>query len=370
MKGNDLAQRAAAALCVLLLWGGLLGSARAQSAPALSACCAVLMDGESGRILLEKEGEQEKPMASITKIMTALVAVERGDLQADVKILPEYLQTEGSSIYLKAGETVKLETLLYGLMLESGNDAALAIAGFCAGDTETFVSWMNEKAEQLGLSHTKFQNPSGLPDEDHYASAADMASITRAAMANESFAKIFSAKEMTLEGRSFRNHNKLLWQYEGAVGGKTGFTKAAGRTLVTCAKKGDRWLIAVTLDAPDDWNDHKNLFDYGFAAFSTQVLCTTEEKVAELAVQNGESNAISLFPKRNVSYPLQEGENVQSRVSLLPGCEQAPVARGETAGVLTYFLEEEPVAQVELLYHETIPMKNRSILERFLRLFG
>lgn len=369
MKGSFI-RRVTAIVCMLLFWGSQRVPARALSAPALSARCAVLMDGESGRILFEKDGEQARPMASITKIMTALVALERGDLQANVKILPEYLKTEGSSIYLKAGETVKLETLLYGLMLESGNDAALAIAGFCAGDTKTFVSWMNEKGEHFGLSHTKFQNPSGLPAEDHYASAADMARITRAAMQNETFARIFATKDITLEGRSFHNHNKLLWQYDGAIGGKTGFTKDAGRTLVTCAKRDDRWLIAVTLDAPDDWNDHRNLFDYGFEAFSPQLLCTTEEEVTELAVQNGESSAVSLFPKRDVSYPLQEGEQVQKRVSLLPGCEQAPVARGETAGMLTYFVDNQPVAQVELVYDETVPMKNWSILERFLRLFG
>ncbi len=366
----SIIQRIAAVACILFLWGRNGIEARALSAPALSARCAVLMDGKSGRILYEKEGETARPMASITKIMTALVAIEHGDLQADVEILPDYLQTEGSSIYLKAGEHVKLETLLYGLMLESGNDAALAIAGYCAGDTETFVSWMNEKADQLGLLNTQFQNPSGLPAEGHYASAADMARITRAAMQNETFAAIFGTKTITLEGRQFQNHNKLLWQYEGTIGGKTGFTKEAGRTLVTCAKQNDQWLIAVTLDAPDDWNDHKNLFDYGFETFAWQTLCQTDEEVTELAVQNGERDEVSLFPKYQVEYPLQEGEQVEERVSLLPDCEQAPVTRGETAGVLTYFLDGDPVVQVELIYGETIEIKNRSLLERLLRLFG
>jgi D-alanyl-D-alanine carboxypeptidase (penicillin-binding protein 5/6) len=370
MKQKAL-RRAAAAVFALLFWGSQMSGARAQSAPALSARCAVLMDGESGRILYEKEGDQPRAMASITKIMTALVAIEHcEDLQAEVEILPDYLQTEGSSIYLKAGDRVKLETLLYGLMLESGNDAALAIAGHCAGDVQTFVDWMNQRAAQMGLCHTSFQNPSGLPSEEHYASAADMAQITRAAMQNETFAKIFGTKDIVLENRSFHNHNKLLWQYEGAIGGKTGFTKAAGRTLVTCAQRNGQWLIAVTLDAPDDWNDHTNLFDYGFSAFVPQLLRGKEEEVTELTVQNGAYQTVSLFPKEDLRYPLQEGEQIQQRISLLPDCEKAPVARGETAGVLTYFLNGIPVGQVELVYGESVSVRNQSVLERFLRLFG
>lgn len=369
MKRMFLRQIAIVAI-LLLFWSCQIRGAQALPVPALSARCAVLMDGKSGRILYEKNGDAPRPMASITKIMTALVAIEHSEnLQAEVEILPDYLQTEGSSIYLKVGERVKLETLLYGLMLESGNDAAVAIAGFCAGDIRTFVGWMNQRAEQMGLCHTKFQNPSGLSVDEHYASAADMAKITREAMKNETFAKIFGTREIVLENRSFRNHNKLLWQYEGVIGGKTGFTKAAGRTLVTCAQRNGQWIIAVTLDAPDDWNDHKNLFDYGFASFPSVLLWKKEEEVTELAVQNGEQNTVSLFPKEDVWYPLQEGEQIEQRISLLPNCEQAPVTQGETAGILTYFLHGIPVGQVELIYGDSVPLQNKSVLERFLRLF-
>lgn len=321
--------------------------------PELSAQCAVLMDGNSGRVLLNRNGEAERPIASITKIMTALVSVERADLNEKVPVREEYTRTEGSSMYLKPGETITMEELLYGLLLESGNDAALAVAGHLGGNTETFVEWMNERAKALGLSHTHFVNPSGLNDEQHYSTALDMATITRAAMENETFSKIFSTKTIAIGDRYLKNHNRLLWEYPGAIGGKTGFTKCAGRTLVTCAKRGDQWLIAVTLNAPGDWADHTALFDYGFAAYPETQLCGEEEEICTIPVTCGNADAVAVRPKTSLYYPLNAGESVTTVLDV-PKSVRAPVKAGKKAGALTYLLDGNVMGKTELVYAEDV----------------
>ena len=176
---------------VLLTLAVLLCPSVRAAGPGISAASAILIDGESGRVLYAQNAEEERPIASITKLMTALVAVEsHPDLSEVVTIRPEWTGVEGSSMYLKAGEELTLEALLYGLLLASGNDAAVAIAGFCAGDVDTFVAWMNDKAAELGMEHTHFENPNGLNDEGHYSTAADMAALARVVMEHEALAKI------------------------------------------------------------------------------------------------------------------------------------------------------------------------------------
>ena len=183
------------------------------------------MDADSGRVLYESNAHRQRLIASTTKLMTALVALESGHrLDEVVTIDPRWAGAEGSSIYLKPGEQVRLETLLYGMLLRSGNDAALAVAGFCAGSVEDFVERMNRKAAELGMSDTHFENPNGLDGEAHYSSAYDMALLARACLKNETLAGMVSAKSVTMEGRTFTNHNKLLWRYEGCIGLKTGYT--------------------------------------------------------------------------------------------------------------------------------------------------
>lgn len=229
------------------------------TAPENTAAAAILMDADSGRVLYEKNAREERLIASTTKLMTALVAVEsHPDLQETVAIKKEWLDVEGSSIYLKEGERLTLETLLYGLLLQSGNDAAVAIAGFCAGDVESFVAWMNQRAKDLGMSQTQFKNPNGLNQEGHYSTAFDMATLARACMKDPIVSKIVATRSIFLEGRSFTNHNKLLWQYSGCVGMKTGYTEMAGRILISSAIRDGQTLIAVTLSDPNDWEDHKN----------------------------------------------------------------------------------------------------------------
>ena len=228
----------------------------------VSATAAVLLDADTGQLLYEKNGDEQMLIASTTKIMTALVALEQAEPDDTVTVTREHM-TEGSSMYLKPGETVRVEELLYGLLLCSGNDAALALTE-CAGGLEPFVALMNEKAAALGMTHTSFANPNGLDAEGHYSTARDMAVLAAAAMEEPTFRRICSSRAVTIGQRTMENHNRLLRQVEGCVGLKTGYTKAAGRTLVSCAERGGCRLIAVTLRDGDDWADHAALYEYGF----------------------------------------------------------------------------------------------------------
>lgn len=228
----------------------------------VSATACVLMDADSGRVLYEKNGRQRMLIASTTKLMTALVALEQGTLTDVVTVTASHM-AEGSSMYLRAGEKLTLEELLYGLLLCSGNDAALAVTE-CAGGLEPFVALMNEKAAALGMADTHFANPNGLDDEEHYSTARDMAQLARAAVNEPTLLRMASTRQASIGGRTLTNHNKLLDRMEGCLGLKTGYTKAAGRTLVSCAEKDGRRLVAVTLRDGDDWNDHEALYRWGF----------------------------------------------------------------------------------------------------------
>ena len=234
-------------LCALL--PGLVLHTQAAEAPAVSAASAVLMDGETGRVLYAKDENTPRAIASTTKLMTALVAAEYlgGDLSRQVEIQREWTGIEGTSLYLVPGETLSLKTLFYGLLLPSGNDAAVALACACAGDVDTFVGWMNQRAQDLGMTHTHFSDPNGLGDENHYASALDMAKLGRACLQNPTVAEAVVTKSLTLEDRQLVNHNKLLWQYEGCTGMKTGYTRQAGRTLVSSAERDGQTAGAVLM---------------------------------------------------------------------------------------------------------------------------
>lgn len=228
-----------------------------------SASSAILMDVDSGRVLYEQNADAKMLIASTTKILTALVAIREGDLNDVVTVSREAAYTEGSSMYLKVGEKLTLETLLYGLLLCSGNDAALALTE-CAGGLVPFVALMNEKAAALGMAHTSFANPNGLDADGHYSTARDMAVLAAAAVENPTFRRICSSRSVTIGQRTMENHNRLLRQVEGCVGLKTGYTQAAGRTLVSCTERDGCRLVAVTLQDGNDWADHAALYDYGF----------------------------------------------------------------------------------------------------------
>ena len=222
---------------------------------AVSAEKAILMDAATGRVLYEKHADEESLIASTTKIMTALVVCEQCNVLDRVRIPAEAVGVEGSSLYLREGEVLTVQELLYGLMLHSGNDAAAALAIYCGGTIEGFAELMNDKARALGLESTHFANPHGLDAPDHHSTARDLAVLASYAMENPIFAQTVSTKTVRAGERSLRNHNKLLWQVDGADGVKTGFTKAAGRILVSSATRDGRRLVAVTINAPDDWND-------------------------------------------------------------------------------------------------------------------
>lgn len=250
---------AAAALGVLLT----LLPCRAEAVQ-LSASAAILMDADSGEVLYEKDAARQMRIASTTKIMTALVVLDHARLTDTITVTAAHM-VEGSSMYLKPGETVTVEELLYGLLLCSGNDAALALAD-CCGGLDAFVAAMNGKAAELGMKDTSFANPNGLDDARHYSTARDMALLAAYAAENPTFRRICSTRTATVGSRTMTNHNKLLSQLEGCIGMKTGYTRAAGRTLVSCAEREGRRLVAVTLCDGNDWADHKALYEMGFAA--------------------------------------------------------------------------------------------------------
>ncbi|MDR2530974.1 MAG: D-alanyl-D-alanine carboxypeptidase [Oscillospiraceae bacterium] len=250
-------------IAMLAAMGGVPVDA-VEEPPYVSASTAILYDPETKTTLFEKDSNTELPIASITKIMTALIVLERCKLNDSVTFKKEW-QVEGSSSGFTAGKTYTVRQMLYALMLASGNDTAMGLAEFTAGSQEKFVELMNAKAKSLGLEHTHFANPHGLDAKDHYSTARDMAVLTAAAMENMKFRLIASTKEVRVGGIYFRNHNKLLWDAPGVIGVKTGYTSKAGRTLVTMAERGGKPLIAVTLNDGDDWKDHSNLYNWGYA---------------------------------------------------------------------------------------------------------
>lgn len=242
-------------------------AAFAAEPPAISAASAVLYDPLSDTVLYKKNAEKTRGMASTTKIMTAIVALEQYDLNQTVTIQKEWCGIEGSSIYLKPGEQMLVSDLLYGLLLASGNDAAVALAGLHPDGEEAFVADMNLKAEDLGLCNTHFENPSGLDGETHYTTALELAKLAAYGMKNTAFSEIVRSESKTAAGRVLSNHNRLLREI-GACGVKTGYTKACGRCLVSAKEQNGRMLICVTLNAPDDWKDHQNLYTYGFSQYT------------------------------------------------------------------------------------------------------
>ena len=228
-----------------------------------SASAAVLMDADTGQVLYDQNGGRRMLIASTTKIMTALVALERAS-PTDVITVKQKHMTEGSSMYLRPGERVTVEELLYGLLLCSGNDAAEALADGCGG-TASFVRRMNGLAGELGMEDTSFENPSGLDGQAHYSTARDMARLAAYAAGNHTFVRLCSTRSVTIGGRTMTNHNRLLRAVPGCIGMKTGYTRAAGRTLVSAAERDGRRLVAVTLQDGNDWADHAALYDWGFA---------------------------------------------------------------------------------------------------------
>ena len=313
-----------------------------------SASAAILVDVDSGRVLYEQNADARMLIASTTKILTALVAIEEGKLSDVVTVSREAACTEGSSMYLKEGETLTLEALLYGLLLCSGNDAAAAIAQHVGGSQAGFAELMNRRARELGMEDSSFANPSGLDDEAHYSTARDMARLACAAVNNETFVRIASTRSVTIGGRTMHNHNKLLSRVEGCIGMKTGYTRAAGRTLVSCAQRNGQRLVAVTLQDGNDWADHQALLEYGFSAYPVERGTVLGQETARMPVKDGLPASVPLVAAESFSWPLAEGETLERRISLYKPLT-VPLSAGTAVGEAVFTVKGQEVGRVELL---------------------
>ena len=335
---------------------------------AVSAQHAYVLDAVSGRVLYEKAPNERSLIASTTKIMTALIVCEQCNVLDRMRIPREAVGIEGSSMYLQEGEILTLQELLYGLMLSSGNDAAVALAIYCGGTVEGFAELMNDKARNLGLRNTHFENPNGLDSPGHYSTARDLAVLAAYAMENPIFRKTVSTKQLHMGQRYLTNHNKLLWRVEGADGVKTGYTKAAGRILVSSAIRNNRRLVAVTIDDPDDWEDHASLLESGFSRYSVRRVVTKGQSVDTLEVAGGEGSRVTVLAAEDFEYALAEGENPQLMLPG-PGFVYAPAVEGAEAGFAYILLEGRTIGKVPVVYGETIEQTPEETKPFWKRLF-
>ncbi len=356
----------AAAVLVLgiaLFIGAPAARAAVADTVAVGAAGAVLMDMETTRVLAGKNAHERLPMASTTKIMTALLAVENSGMQDWVTIKEEAVGVEGSSMYLHLGEKLSMEDLLYGLMLSSGNDAAVAIAVHVGGSLESFIQMMNNRAAKLGCVNTHFVTPNGLHDKEHYTSAYDLALIAAEAMKNPAFAKIVSTQYWRCETgdtpRTVKNKNKILWNYAGGSGIKTGFTKAAGRCLAFSAQRDGRTLVGVVLNSPDMWGAATYLLDDGFASVHWETLITSGKAMREIAVEYGMKNSLEIVAKEDILFPLRKDEEVAvAQIKL--NCPQklaAPIMEGQTVGSADIWCDGRLLKSVSLVAKETVQRK-------------
>lgn len=337
-------------LLTALLLLSLLPRASAEDEPELSARCAVLM-GPEGQILYARRADERCLIASTTKLMTALVVAERCGADETVEIPAACCGIEGSSLYLAPGERYTVEELLTGLLLVSANDAAEALALHCTGSEETFAAWMNEKAAALGMENSHFVNPHGLNAEGHYGSAADLAKLMAACMAVPELTAILGESSAVVHGEQIYNHNKLLWRCPGCLGGKTGYTQAAGRCLVSCCEREGTRLYCVTLSAPDDWNDHIALYDWGFARYETRDVTADLRLAVPLLTDPAGELSLQAEPLRLF---LPRGTEVTLRAEL-PPFVFPPVRAGETVGRVTALLDGKELGQSLLRLPETVP---------------
>ncbi len=342
------------------------------------ASSAILMEQESGRVLYEKEAHKKRRIASITKIMTAVLAIESGKLDKTVTVSSTAVRAEGSSIYLKPGEKIKLEDLVYGLMLRSGNDSAVAIAEYVGGSLDGFIYLMNQKAEEIGMKNTNFANPHGLDDhENHYSTAYDMALLTKYAMTDDTYRKISGTKVHRAPNptekwdRVWKNKNRLLTGlYDHTTGGKTGYTKRAKRTLVTTASKNGLSLIAVTLNGPDDWNDHINMYEYGFKHYQ---LVKVLKKGIMKDLNSDDFYKKKVYIKRDFYYPVaaNEKDNFEIEIKLREPKDEWRNNRivPDDIGTAIVYFDHQPVKEIPLLYKYEKRKEEKSFLEIFRDLF-
>lgn len=333
---------------------------------AFSAKSYALVEQKTGRLLTEGNAEERLPMASTTKIMTGLLACESGKLDKTFSVPEEAIHVEGSSVGLLPGEKITLRALTYGLLLESGNDAANTIAYLLSGSIDAFAKKMNERAAELQLRHTHFCNPSGLDNKQHYTTASDLARLGAWAMSNKDFRTIASTRKIRVtyngikDGRALYNHNALLRSYPGAIGIKTGFTKKSGRCLVSCASRGGVTVVCATLKDPRDWADSAALLDYGFKILKNErlfVACPQCQNPPEIAVpvRGGIKGRVCCRYNREISAALRPSERAQVSMQVaLPKSVRAPVKEGQKLGEVIFKLGKTELTKTDVLADETV----------------
>ncbi len=327
---------------------------------------AALCEVETGRILFAHQKDVPLPMASTTKIMTAAIAIEYGDMDKTVTIGKDAVGIEGSSVYLMEGERFTQRELLYALLLESGNDAAVALAIAVAGDTASFVELMNAKARALGLKFTCFKNPHGLSEEGHQTTAEELARITAYALKLPLFEEVVSTLSITLEGeghtpRYLVNHNKLLRSYKGLIGVKTGYTLAAGRCLVTAARRDGMTLVAVTLNDRKDWDDHTAMLDYGFSAFRMERLASVGECAAVPVTEGKEPSVLAVCEED--AYLCTPTDSSITRLYDIEAVK-APVKEGQIIAALKIYENGTLVREIPLRAKKDVSIKKKGLFTK------
>ena len=336
----------------LLILAIMLWVPRVCHALELSAHSACLIAADSGQVIFAKAERERAPMASTTKMMTALLAAEYGQWNEEVTVTLNAQKQEGTRLYLEAGDKLSLYDMVCGMMLNSGNDAAMAIAEHISGSSEAFAQKMTERAAELGADDTQFMNPNGLDAEGHYSTAYDLAVIARAVIKNETLSEIVKCREMKVTSTSgtvtyLRNHNKLLWNYDGLTGVKTGYTRKSGRCLVTSAEKDGVRLIAVTMNAPDDWKDHKKMLDYGFEACTKKQVISAGEELASVSV-NG--SRLGFAAAQNVDADCIDGKAKKCDIVLHRiKNPEAPINKGEKLGTAEVLQNGYLISEIDLV---------------------
>lgn len=335
----------------------------------VSSKSAVLMDGETGEVLYNKDMHTKRPMASTTKIMTGLLVFEQENIDEYFTIDKNAIHIEGTSLGLKEGDQASLRVLAWGMLMRSGNDAANCIAVKLAGSQEKFAEMMNKRAKELGMKNTNFITPSGLPNDNHYSTAYDMAVLTKEALKNKDFAECVASAKATLEfgnpvqKRHFSNSNKLLRTYEGAIGVKTGFTKKAGRCLVSAAKRDGLTLICVTLKASDDWNVHKKLLNYGFKEAQTKELKKDDINL-ETEVLGGQSEKVKIGLQQDYKFAYSSKEKLEEQTVIFKNL-YAPVTQNQVVGYVRYKTGGTVVEEIPLVAKENISRKEETPKKSF-----
>ncbi|MCX7841872.1 MAG: D-alanyl-D-alanine carboxypeptidase [Clostridia bacterium] len=329
--------------------------------PAIDAAAAIVMDSKSGRVLYEKNSRVKKAIASTTKIMTCIIALERGNPDDIVTVSKRAASVWGSTIKLKQGQKLKLEELLYGLMLNSGNDAAIAIAEHIGGTVESFAVMMNEKAREIGAFDSSFKTPHGLDVQGHYSTAYDMALITRYALTNPQFSKIVGTKSAQISCKGLYNTNEMLGVYPGADGVKTGYTGQAGRCLVTSATRGGMRLISVVLGSPTRTKRaqaSKSILDYSFLNYKPYTVLEAGEVIKSIPAEKGVLKEVEIKAVEEFVLPMTESEiSSLEREVTLPAKMEAPLREGQEAGTIKLLLNGEVLLQSKLVAAKSVERK-------------